>query len=371
MIRCNILTINTIVTTRYITLSLVSRDWRIHLNISSLTGVIFGIMGDKRHMCRPKCSRGSGVGISKMINCYWCKNPFHTLCFNLHLNLTHQKAFFDEGSPVQFICFQCRKELTKLSTDMNQNSHSLKIHSSKKPIIDKPIETNSKTSDTQLSLNKLHEDIVSRLNTFEKGFNNILTTALNKDKDKENENDSSTIQNILNEVTKTSLLLPKIASSELVKDLASNICSTINAKLSKTQTSGQNKSLLNKALLQAASDPLFEYSSMNDSVNSIDVCEGRPSFIFKQTVDDNVLDIMKSSEETITWKTLDIIHNKVKDNGESLLSIKDYIMNAVPVTRPDLDPNSMRSPLVKTVIHEAIEQISSDISFIRSSLTRN
>lgn len=271
---------------------------------------------------------------------------------------------FDDGSHVQFLCSQCKTELTKLSKDIDHNSNSSKSHSSKKSLIDNAEGEN--IPNIQISLEKYNDEIVTRL---EKVIDNKLTQALSKFNEKEF--DSSIINNILSEVTKTAHLLPRVASADLVKETASNICSAISSKLgNKSQNTNQSKSsssLLNKAFLQAASDPLFEYSNLNDSTISTDSCDGRPSVIFKQTVDDSILEIMRSSED-ITWKTLDIIHNKVKENGETLNSIKDHVLNIESLRGAANDQINVRSPLVETVFHDAIDQLTSDITHIKETL---
>lgn len=173
------------------------------------------------------------------------------------------------------------------------------------------------------------------------------------------------INSISTEVAKTAPFLPNITTSEWIKETTANICSSISARVNtKTQITSSNKTLLNRAFLQAANDPLFDNSCMNDSTNSIDACDARPSIIFKQTVDESIFDIMKSSEDT-TWKTLDIIHSKLKENSEALDLIKEHILKYAPTNVPDSGTNIIRSPIMETIIYDAIEQITSDVSFIK------
>lgn len=341
----------------------------------------------KNHRCRDKCARISGRGDKRRINCFGCGELFYTHCLNMNLDILHHKSFFQPNSLIQLICTSCYESLSTFKEQQKQQHEVKRKHSSK---------TTTCTDNT-------NQVTPAPLPHTSQASDNSEDTNDNNNKDTTNQNLSNVILNMSDKITSIEMNIGQHNSKndtinykqlidhimdlhakfdtrhtqikndlQVTNEIASKLDSIVQkidciAPQNKNKNQNQNKTLLNKALLNAASDPLFEYS-LNDSMSSsLDPGDGRPSIIFKQTVDESILDIMKNSEDT-TWKTLDIIHNQLKENGEVLNTIKELISSTEMSKKIDTEPKSIRSPLMETVVQDTIDIISTDIAFIKSAL---
>lgn len=90
-------------------------------------------------------------------------------------------------------------------------------------------------------------------------------------------------------------------------------------------------------------------------------CEaaGRPSLQVKQSVDDDVLKILKSSDET-TWFTLDVIIKKLDEHTKKLGSLLFFNTNIDKIVSPSERNLDMVSPLVEAIRETSVISIDND-----------
>lgn len=273
------------------------------------------------------------------------------------LNLANKKSI-DKFTPAENRIRKTAPPVEKTRTPDIASTHK------NKTITYPTTQTNDESVDESVKADAMryyHEEMVRLADNLSEKIENKLAQYLSSlDKFE------STSNNILTEVTKTSMYLPKIATNEQIKEVASNICNSINEKtFGKATNLNQNK--FSNTNTQTKLDSIHEWSMINESLNNVDLFEGRPSIVLRQSVDDSIVDMLRSSEDT-TWKTLDIIFHKVKENSENLQIIRDQITNIDVnldsrnlMIQPDVN---IRSPLVETMVHDSIEKLIGEIAML-------
>lgn len=113
------------------------------------------------------------------------------------------------------------------------------------------------------------------------------------------------------------------------KDATANICKSVDVRLKEIS------SALNRDNNESITfdNHLLDWTMRNESL-SLD-CSGRPSIVVKQSIDDNIMDVLKNSEEA-TWKSIDSLRDLIVDQKDLLISIqKDLSTN----TNGQIDTN--------------------------------
>lgn len=157
----------------------------------------------------------------------------------------------------------------------------------------------------------------------------------------------NTIHTTYDEKSNLSILLKKLEDLRTPNTHnADNGNSTLNHLLEKA---------LNKATLSTPNKQhsLLDWSMVDPFDNTSNEAAGRPSVMLKQSIDDDVLKILKSSDET-TWFTLDIIIKKLNEQSQML----DTLVTAVNSNSSSLssDINGASSPLVEAIRTTSCEQ---------------
>lgn len=121
---------------------------------------------------------------------------------------------------------------------------------------------------------------------------------------------------------------------------------------------------------------------MHLDANNITV-NGRPSILLKQSIDDDIVSILKNSESR-TWDALDTITNKLNNQTEQLDSLNHRLtFDCTPtvdnhtVHSSKCNCRSLDSPLIDTIkldiiqeIHDKVDSIDSKVSMLSDNITQ-
>lgn len=323
------------------------------------------------HTCSDTCFN-SRTAKKLKVNCFGCLKASNMHCFSITDNSVLK--LISISSNAVFICTKCSDRIVKLRAP---KSNRLSTDSSVKrqstaPSIDRPLEAHVAVNPNSFSqLTNFFEMITEKLSKLEAKIDNQAVEQSNETLIKTNSQiahpetttntiDSAvndTLNNIYKVLLKTSDNINKLHSQENEKDSLQKITNLLDKNCNNTTTTTLAKKQTN-----------FLDWSMHDSYinNAPDDTVGRQSLIVKQSVDDDVMKILKSSDET-TWFTLDVIIKKLNDHGlklDSLLSMNrlngELGDEAVSVT------SAQRSPLM-----EAIHMSSNDSLCIHSNTLTN
>lgn len=127
------------------------------------------------------------------------------------------------------------------------------------------------------------------------------------------------------------------------KDATANICKSVDNKL-KEISNAINRDNNESILLD---NHVLDWTMRNDSL-SLD-CSGRPSIVVKQSIDDNIMDVLKNSEEA-TWKSIDSLRDLIADQNHLLVSIQNNFLNTA---KTDSNPTIVDSnPTLTESVHQ-------------------
>lgn len=259
-----------------------------------------------KHICNEAC-KGRATNI---VICFGCQGKFYLKCFP---GLNDQSIYAKINSPdshLHFICGQClpnpsnaRRSSAKLSTN-NQTQDINQINISIQAILDKLSSTTQR--DDNDSLSALTKRIDNASNDLTK-----MITKLN-----------SVYENTVNFAAKFS----SIPTNDTLKEATANICKSLETKLKEISnaisepmhydTAVLDWTLKNDSIISISDTPQHKKPTMNFS----DTPKQRQSIIVKQTVDDTVMNVLKTSEET-TWKSIDALRDIIMDQKHLLASI--------------------------------------------------
>lgn len=259
-----------------------------------------------KHTCNEAC-KGRATNV---VICFGCQGKFYLKCFP---GLNDQSIYAKINSPdshLHFICGQClpnpsnaRRSSAKLSTsNQTQDIHQININI--QAILDKL------SSTTQRDDN----DCFSALTKLFDNASNDLTKMITKL--------HSVYENTVNLAAKFN----SIPTNDTLKEATANICKSIEAKLKEISnaiaepmhydTTMLDWTLKNDSIISISDTPQHKKPIMNIS----DTPKQRQSIIVKQTVDDTVMNVLKTSEET-TWKSIDALRDIIMDQKHLLTSI--------------------------------------------------
>lgn len=144
------------------------------------------------------------------------------------------------------------------------------------------------------------------------------------------------------------------------KDATANICKSVDVRLKEIS------SALNRDNNESITfdNHLLDWTMRNESL-SLD-CSGRPSIVVKQSIDDNIMDVLKNSEEA-TWKSIDSLRDLIVDQKDLLVSIqKDLSTN----TNSHTDTIPSESAPAKSIdgLVQAIENQQTTLMEIKSKI---
>lgn len=172
------------------------------------------------------------------------------------------------------------------------------------------------TNENSQQLNQKLDEFVSKTKNDDTVSSRFVDTISS---DKVESHDSSpvkntTIENIFKLVLKLDDKLSKVHSIDDEKKSLQQIVSLIDTKHNNhLNNAHMTKNLRNLALNNSCVENWsMNNESLSESINSF---AGRPSLTIRQSIDDDILDLMKSSEKT-TWDTLDILTYEIKSLKE-------------------------------------------------------
>lgn len=307
------------------------------------------------HMCNDDCF-SNRTSHKHKINCTFCEKAFSLKCFGIvstpciNLLLSDQNGFF--------FCGNCHDKIMKLKVkDKNESQKSRNSLNSRKRDTISSINKIEVQADSSIGANYLNSNDMMNLvnNKFDKleSISNDLNQKLNLISDFINKSalsdsyihDSNvnnvTIENIFKQVLKLDDKVNRLHTIDDEKKNMQVILSTLDNKAN-IQTPNNTKSiaqnLLNPALNISSID---NWSIHNGSVDEFSqTFAGRPSLTVQQIVNDDIMDILKSSEQT-TWQTLDYLTKEIRLQNEKIDTILQRTDGRI------IQP--IESPLVNTI----------------------
>lgn len=312
-----------------------------------------------QHVCTDSCFKNRTAKKS-MVPCFACLKNSNLNCFSITDNTVLKTI--SSSLNVIFVCAKCSDKMIK-----NRQSASRRLSDSSvkrsAPSIDRTAETNdagisfSSVSSQNVLLTNFFETITDKLNKIEKETSNIRNDIHNKyvqpdnttNTNKSNEtisDEKHTIDNIYKILLKTSDNITKLHTTENEKESLQRLTNLFDKNLGGSSSTPAPKKQHN----------LFDWSLHDSHINiASDENNGRQLLVVKQSIDDDVLKILKHSDET-TWFTLDLIIKKLNENGEKIDSLlhSNEAVNCVADERTNVVASS-NSPLI-----DAIRETSDD-----------
>lgn len=342
----------------------------------------------KTHTCNDQC-KGRSINT---LQCYLCGDQFYSKCFGIDTVTLAKINSID--SCLRFVCGLCQSSCSKnkrksLSTSVNCSSVSTPTISNDKNQIDDNIKkilellsaqapsdyskintpAPSIGGNTQPSLHivhkddymtkveytnllKLHDNLNGQINsiyeishkiheTMNVNDSNLKTNAGNTQQNTNTNNRSHqddlnsikiTIDNIFKSMLKFQSSIEMLHTASAEKKNMQQIIGALEKKHTNTTTKLTNVSLSHSLMENWA----FSNDSMNESMGAIG---GRPSLMIRQSIDDDIMEVLKNSER-ITWDTLDLLTKEVNKQNSKLDSILSHI---------GIKSNTLSSPLVQSI----------------------
>lgn len=304
------------------------------------------------HTCTENCFT-KRLSAKNIINCYCCNHRCNLKCFQLTSNLIVNELSSSDSNAI-FVCTNCHPKIKQWKhrrsslevSSLSKKGSATSIDGCPKldPITDNTLITqttdNNKKSNLSTSIESINllntmndrligmEQNLRRMNDLMniKNTNDNHTSQQNNLNSRENLKDNLD-DKIFSEILKISNGITKIATTEQLKSSISNVCMSIDKRIPSKdlESNSSNHKPMHKSLILNKIDGdrnLLDWSFLNDSNNCIDVTDGRPSIVVKQSIDDSVVEIIKNSDMT-TWKTLDVLLSEIKTQSEKLDRIND------------------------------------------------
>lgn len=308
----------------------------------------------KYHHCSDKCKGRQNC----MSECYNCCEKFYVKCFGVdHQFLPRLNS---SESCIRFVCGNCllKSKRQSISTPAIVSTPPITIAST--PVSGAPV---SGAAHRDILIDKID----SLINLMERHTKSIdsqneseikpVNTILNDDVSSRSIN-STTLDNIYKIILKSSDKIDKLHSIENENSSMQKIMNFIDKKIT-VPLANKNGYFDNTDM----TNKVHNWSVIEDSVNkSITEFAGRPSLLIKQSIDDDILDILKRSEAT-TWGTLDILLKKANEFSfkldehnlkidEQNIQIMEFLRNFDDHNKPAVnagEPYNLRSALFETI----------------------
>lgn len=228
-----------------------------------------------------------------MAPCFGCNQKFYIKCFGVDHQLLLKLNSSD--SCVRFVCGNClvKQKRKSLSTPINES-----------------------ISEDSHQLNKNIEDLLRLMQTPENCYQNNRIVNDNK------EDNNIAIDNIYKLLLKTTDKINEIHTKDNESKSLSTIVNLIDKKLEDfknmmTATNHGDNDLFDNS-------KIANWSMQHENINFTPVTKGRNSILVKQTVDNDILEILRNSDKT-NWDTLDAIRKELRSQGDTITEIKNHL----------------------------------------------
>lgn len=302
------------------------------------------------HICNENTCKGRS---SNQVSCFQCSERFFMKFFGI-VDMSIQTKLKSVDSHIQFVCGKClaegkpsksQKPTTRrsssgaLSEDNNQMSQDIKM------ILDK-LTSMSNTQNNKTSA--MNDPNPSDMNTQKYTMEKI-----------------DQIQASLDQIHQISITnstkIDALPNANQFKDATANICKSVDNKL-KEISNAINRDNNESILLD---NHVLDWMMRNDSL-SLD-CSGRPSIVVKQSIDDNIMDVLKNSEEA-TWKSIDSLRDLIADQNHLLVSIQNNFLNTAKTDSNPTLTESVHQTQSIDALKQAIENQHSTLMEIKQKM---
>lgn len=298
---------------------------------------------DHNHKCDNNCKdRGNSA-----INCFICTESFFLKCFGIDRAL--QLKMQAPKTLIKLVCGKCQSkkrqsQCTQPPQPPSNDSHLLKQVLDKISLITAPLLSAPPQNPTNANFSTENITQTDQNLTIENIYKSVLKLSDKVDKLHSADNES-----------KSMAALTLLISSK-VKDLTES--------LKQTQT---DIDFLDNS-------KLINWSMTNDNGNNTIANTGRASISVKQSVDEDVLNMLKNSDK-LTWDTLDIIkndiikeiknyHNKIDEISAQLTTLEPSLTDLPPHISSIATHTKSGSALTDTVKLDLIQIVSDKIDII-------
>lgn len=294
----------------------------------------------KKHKCREKCGRLSTKFDNRKINCFGCGDLFHAQCYNLNLDTVLHKQHFKLNSHVQFMCSSCYELLhqfiTTQRTDNATASQLAKTNTSNKSCSTDNVTDNtnnnaiagnhstrapSNTDDETLQLHASVKELIAKLSTPPPPTPSVCTIS----SDFETKIDNI-YQLLIRANDKIEGVHTRTEESESIK-----IVTSLLEKLFKSNDNPNSTKSNNLLDVSKINDWSMHCDQNNDSIGAT---TGRPSFILQQTIDEDVLGILRNFESR-NWDAQDRIMKDLKDQSRKMDTMLSHNNDRIIATSLD------------------------------------
>lgn len=265
------------------------------------------------HKCDSNCK---GRVASGGVACYKCKEISYAKCIGI--DKATQIKMQASKSVIKLVCLRCQSTDTQVSND----SHLLKQILDKLSLITAPVITDPPNP---TNVHASTENPIEKPNTVQ----------------------NLTVDNIFKLVLKLSDKVDKLHSQENESKSVTALTQLISSKLSELS---ENIPVTNQSMVDLLDDNrLTNWSMSNDIANNTIHNMGRASISVKQSIDEDVLNILSRSEK-LTWETLDILKADIAKKFEEFSEKIDSISLNAHVSNP-----TNTSALVSSISIDAID----------------
>lgn len=261
----------------------------------------------KIHICNLSCN----VRKSYKVICFLCDRDYYLRCFGL--DQITQLTVSKPDSLIRFICSQCQKQKQVKRKSLSTPSTPTLPTPPAPPTSTSTPDKSSKDTNLSTIIMTLIDKVDKLSAQTQAPYNNSKTPNSDAQITTTNSTESvsqSMLDNMYSLLLKSQDKIIKLHTKEDEKE-SIKIMTSLFEKLLKTDSMpNKNNDAINLSKLN-------DWSMHFDNVNKTIGDTGRPSLIFKQSVDDDILDILRNSESR-TWDALDSIRTKLDDQNNKI-----------------------------------------------------
>lgn len=317
------------------------------------------------HTCADSCFDARTAKKSTVI-CFLCLKKCNAKCYKITDTVVIKALASDsnDDSHALLFCSKCKDRIVKMRPKSNRQS-DVSARRLSAPSLDKSPElgvagvlnssSNVSNQDISPQLTNFFEMITGKLDKIiENGKAQPNTATDDASLISENKN---TLDNIFKLLMKTLDTVSKLHTIENEKDSILKITTLLN-KITVN---------LSSPSIPKRQNNLHDWSLNDISINNqSDESSGRPSLMIKQSVDDDILKILRHSDET-TWFTLDRIIKNQNEHGaklDSLLSHREPHQESQSI----VPQNTQDSALINAINGDMIHTIRDKCDNIESKI---
>lgn len=271
----------------------------------------FTMSNIKNHNCSEKCKGRQNC----MASCFNCDVKFYMKCFGVDHSLLPKLNTHD--SHIRFVCSNC---LTKRKRNSLSTPSSTPVSTGASTPVS-GVTSGARNGEFSEDIHRLNQNINELINKMQTPPNHHHVEQMERNTIVEQEA-ATKIDNIYRLLIKTSEILKDTHTKDNEGRNLSALMSLIENKFDELKKSSPSTNYPENDFLET--NKVFNWSMQQESHNLTPVHNGRNSIIVKQSVDNDILAILKNSDKN-NWDTLDAIRNELKNQSHTINEIKSLL----------------------------------------------